>query len=317
MNERRQLSAPTSNWLLLVTLGTYLLGGGIFASLVENYALKILIVQLFVVLPTIVWICLSQKGDRKRVLTEEFRFRKISLSTALLVMVTMLFLSPLLTFVNLLSQMFSNYVAGEEIVGQISDQPFWVAILVIALLPAVCEELVYRGMLYGGYRRRSVWMGALLSGLVFGMMHGNLNQMMYALLMGFVFALVDEITESVVSSMIMHFLVNGTSVALVYLMNYAKNSGGEIAEMLAKSEEQAESLGWADLLPYGILGLIGGFVAYRLICVLAIRCGTAGKLKAELKERGKLLAFGNLITAPLILALCILAVLVVVTEVYM
>ena len=317
MIERGKLNVLTSNWLLLLTLGTYLLGGSIFASFVSSYALKILIIQLFVALPTVVWIILSRKSGQGNILTEELRIRKISASTVILVIVTMIFLSPLLTFVNLFSQMITNYVAGEEIVGQISNQPFWVAMLVIALLPAICEELVYRGMLYGGYRRRSIWMGALMSGLIFGLMHGNLNQMMYALLMGFVFALIDEITESTVSSMIMHFLVNGTSVALVYLMNYAKSSGGELAKMFAESEAQAENLGWPDLLPYGILGLIGGYVAYRLMCVLAIRCGTAEKLKAELREKGKLRALADLVTAPLVLALVILVTLVVLTEIYM
>lgn len=317
MRERRQLDVGTTNWLLLITLATYLTGSAISGRLIDNFALQILIVQMSVLAPTIVFcLFLQPKGERLATIRDDLCIRPVKISTVLLVAVTMLFLSPLLTFVNLLSQLLSNYVAAESIVEEISGSPFWVAFAVIAVLPAVTEEFVYRGMLFGGYRKRSILMGAIVSGLVFGLMHGNLNQLMYAFVMGVVFALIDEITGSTVSSMVMHLLVNGTSVVLVYLMADMQNRLGKIGEMMAEAAQETEKVGWADLGPFAVLAVIGTFVAYKLMKVLALRCGTSEKMREELHKPDRLTALRELVTAPLVVTVAILAALIVVVEIW-
>ena len=317
MRERRRLDAATANWLLLITLATYLAGSAVGARLIDNFALQILVVQMCVLAPTIVFcLFLQPKGERHATIRDDLCIRPVKISTVLLVAVTMLFLSPLLTFVNLLSQLLSNYVAAESIVEEISGSPFWVAFAVIAVLPAVTEEFVYRGMLFGGCRKRSILMGAIVSGLVFGLMHGNLNQLMYAFVMGVVFALIDEITGSTVSSMVMHLLVNGTSVVLVYLMADMQNRPGKIGEMMAEAAQETEKVGWADLGPFAVLAAIGTFVAYKLMKVLALRCGTSEKMREELHKPDRLTALRELITAPLVVTVAILAALIVVVEIW-
>ena len=315
MRERRQLDAATANWLLLITLATYLTGSAISGRLIDNFALQILIVQMSVLAPTIVfWLFLQPKGERLSMLRNDLRIRPVKISTLLLVAVTMLFLSPLLTFINLLSQLLSDYVAATSIVEELAGVPFPVAFAAIALLPAVTEEFVYRGMLFGGYRKRSVLMGAIVSGLMFGMMHGNLNQLMYAFVMGVVFALVDEITGSTVSSMVMHLLVNGTSVVLVYLMADMQNRPGKVGEMMAEAAKETEKIGWADLGPFAVLALLGAVVAYKLLKALALRCGTSEKMREEMHKPGRAAAFFGLITAPLVVTIAILTALIVVVE---
>ena len=140
MRERRQLDVGTTNWLLLITLATYLAGSAVGARLIDNFALQILVVQMCVLAPTIVFcLFLQPKGERLATIRDDLCIRPVKISTVLLVAVTMLFLSPLLTFVNLLSQLLSNYVAAESIVEEISGSPFWVAFAVIAVLPRLLE----------------------------------------------------------------------------------------------------------------------------------------------------------------------------------
>ena len=49
---------------------------------------------------------------------------------------------------------------------------------------------------------------ALMSGLLFGCFHLNINQALYAFVMGIVFAYMVEATGSLWSSVIAHFAVN-------------------------------------------------------------------------------------------------------------
>ncbi|MCR5608011.1 MAG: CPBP family intramembrane metalloprotease [Lachnospiraceae bacterium] len=124
---------------------------------------------------------------------------------------------PLLNFISLFSMMFVEDKIGDT-AGEIVDaQPFIVGVLVIAVMPAIGEELFCRGVLYGSYRKVSKGKAVLLSAIMFGFMHGNFNQFIYTALMGMIFALVVEITDSVLASMIMHFLFNGTTVVYMYL----------------------------------------------------------------------------------------------------
>ena len=139
---------------------------------------------------------------------------------------------------------------------------------------------------------------------------------MYAFVMGVVFALIDEITGSTVSSMVMHLLVNGTSVVLVYLMADMQNRPGKIGEMMAEAAQETEKVGWADLGPFAVLAAIGTFVAYKLMKVLALRCGTSEKMREELHKPDRLTALRELITAPLVVTVAILAALIVVVEIW-
>lgn len=57
-----------------------------------------------------------------------------------------------------------------------------------------------------------------MDGLIFGIIHMNPNQFVYAFAMGTLFAYVVYITNSIFASMICHFLFNGTSTSLAYIL---------------------------------------------------------------------------------------------------
>lgn len=315
MEKRRTAEIEIANWLLLITLGSYLTGGVLASRVFDDFVWQIVVTQIFVLLPTAVYyLCVVKKGERAIRIREDLRLKPIRFRTLLLVAIEMLFLAPVLTFVNLVSQLLSNYVAAETIIGEISSEPFLVSFAVVAVLPAFTEELVYRGMLFGGYRRRSVFVGAVVSGLVFGMMHGNLNQLMYAFVMGVVFAFVDEVTGSTVSSMVMHLLVNGTSVTLVYVMAYLEKRPGEIGEMMSTAAEKTEKLGWGDLGPYAAIAAVGAFLAYKVFRVLAASCGTGAEFSENMRRKDKALSLGDILTLPLLVAFVLLAALVLASE---
>lgn len=93
-------------------------------------------------------------------------------------------------------------------------------LVVIALIPAIGEELTFRGVLQQSLTRKmNPHVAIILSAAIFSFIHfqfyGFLPRMFLGLLMGYMF----YITNSLWTSMLMHFVNNGTAVVLYYLSN--------------------------------------------------------------------------------------------------
>jgi membrane protease YdiL (CAAX protease family) len=91
-----------------------------------------------------------------------------------------------------------------------------VQILLIVVAAPVSEEICFRGMLFGGLRRRYPRViAALLSALIFGGLHAltGLSAVPPLIAFGFILALLYEKTGSIVPGIILHMLNN--SVALI------------------------------------------------------------------------------------------------------
>lgn len=91
-------------------------------------------------------------------------------------------------------------------------------LLVIALIPAVGEELTFRGVLQQGLcRKMNPHAAIILSAAIFSFIHfqfyGFLPRMFLGILLGYMF----YITGSIWTSIAMHFVNNGTAVVVYYL----------------------------------------------------------------------------------------------------
>ena len=90
-------------------------------------------------------------------------------------------------------------------------------ILVLAFTPAVCEEVVFRGILLSGARALAPWRMLLLNGIVFGAFHLSFETVIRFLptaTLGIVIAWAVWRTGSIWVGMLMHFVNNATIVIL-------------------------------------------------------------------------------------------------------
>ena len=60
----------------------------------------------------------------------------------------------------------------DAIVQLLAGVPFWLALLITALLPALAEEIIFRGYLYKKLFGGLSIVGLVLSSLIFGLLHG-------------------------------------------------------------------------------------------------------------------------------------------------
>lgn len=94
-------------------------------------------------------------------------------------------------------------------------QPLWAVLLVLAVLPAICEELTFRGFIFGGLLRNGgVVRAIVVSALFFGYAHGVLQQSMAACVMGLVLGLIAWRTGGVICTIVIHFINNALTLAL-------------------------------------------------------------------------------------------------------
>ncbi len=91
------------------------------------------------------------------------------------------------------------------------------AIVVFALVPAVCEELAFRGFILSGLERQHRTRSAiLLSALMFGFLHVLMSlfqQLFNATLLGIVLGLLAVRSRSILPGIVFHFLNNAMGVA--------------------------------------------------------------------------------------------------------
>ena len=111
---------------------------------------------------------------------------------------------------------------GLEALLRVDDagRALWLLVLV-ALTPAVCEELVFRGVLLRSLGRElPAARAVLLTALVFGLFHLSLEtalRFLPTVWVGLLMGYVAWRTGSVFASMLMHFVNNGAVVLLLWL----------------------------------------------------------------------------------------------------
>lgn len=94
--------------------------------------------------------------------------------------------------------------------------PLTLDLITYALIPALVEELVFRGWILGSLRPFGERRALLLSALIFGLMHMNLTQAPFAFMLGLLFGFIFLRTGRLWPGMAVHFLNNAMSVVLEY-----------------------------------------------------------------------------------------------------
>ena len=99
-----------------------------------------------------------------------------------------------------------------------------VALVVLALLPAVCEEMVFRGVIFNGFKNTvGVKKAVIFSALCFAIMHMSLQQTLYPFILGIILALIVYYTGSIKASILAHFINNAIVVITNFVASFSKN----------------------------------------------------------------------------------------------
>ena len=99
----------------------------------------------------------------------------------------------------------------------LDGKPFPVVFLMIAVLPAVCEEVLFRGYILCAAREKWKMRAAVLvTAVLFAAFHMSLIRFLPILVLGTLMTYAAYATGSIVTSVIVHFLNNGVGVLLMF-----------------------------------------------------------------------------------------------------
>ena len=267
-----------------VLFGFYIIASILFSRIIYSNRialplwLNLIISQCILLIPALIYV-LVMKID----IIKCIPYRKIKLSDAVSSLLIGYCLVPLVLLINVISSVFAtNYLNSST--TEISQYPFIIQLLLMAFLPTIAEEFVFRGLFYHSYRKNGILGAAILSGVVFGAIHLNINQFCYACVMGMVFALMVEITGSMFSSMLAHFAVNSYSIIMLKLVSM---SGISVQTEQASQQIMSQYSGVIILLQIAILAVTAiAFlsIAYLLFMSMAKRNGRWDYFKLNMKK---------------------------------
>lgn len=264
---------------LLASLGLSLLaqrtiGPGVVASLIIG--------ELIVVVPGIVFLLFYQCD-----ILEWIPIKKVGRATIGFTFLLTFLVQPVLYFLNVLSQVFEKNVAL-DLFSKVEDVPGIVLFLVIGLMGPFCEEIVFRGILFSGYKKSGRIFSAILwTALLFGLFHMNLNQFGYAMMIGIVSAFLVEATGSLVPSLILHVLINSINVVQILALNALYElTNVDLSELGA----QADMLTPDVLLRVSALLLLPALVCAALCVVVMI---AISKREGRMQHLRAILPFGK------------------------
>ena len=221
-------------------IGWFLLGGllggivqailGLFMSQQAVIDYGMIVVYPLQFLPAMVY---AANQSRKNMIfdpgyvLDNRHFGPYGMGLAILITVVMTFASmfafDLPNYWNMQLTLKSSFMAKfyelfTELMKQMTGGPLWSSFLVVAIFAPIFEEWMCRGMVLRGLltKMKPGW-AIVVSALFFAVIHANPWQALNAFMIGLVMGYVYYKTGSLILTMIIHFVNNGTSVILSHL----------------------------------------------------------------------------------------------------
>ncbi len=162
------------------------------------------------------------------------------------IMVAALFVSGFFAYVNdhipisdSLRKMFEKMEKDynrevEAILSLNSITDYLIAIIIMALLPAICEEALFRGGLQNYLTRwiRIPWLSILIVSLLFSAAHFSFYGFLSRLFLGIILGLLYQYSGRLWLSIVAHFFNNALAVTMIYIL---KQQGKPLTEAIGET----------------------------------------------------------------------------------
>ena len=183
--------------------------------------------QFFLMLLPVLWMVRRWHSSRVR---SYIRLRPCSIVQVVLACAAAIFLFPLNVA---LSQFFADKLnvpeelrtINEGLFSALSTGEFIFVLFAIAVTPAICEEVFFRGYVQRTFERTLGWKSILLVGVLFGLFHMQPLGLLFLSGLGFVFGFFYFASKSLLPGMVAHCTNNAIAVSWLYWSGARRVSG--------------------------------------------------------------------------------------------
>ena len=168
-----------------------------------------------ILLPMILFIAF-----RKYNFKDVLRLNKITFKQTVLSILIPIFAYPVALFFNYIS------IIIISLFGELQPSPFpvpqtagmfLVGLILFAITPGICEEIMFRGVMLRAYERLGIKRAIVITGILFGLFHFDVQNFLGPAFLGILFAYMVYKTNSIYSSMIAHAINNTIALTLLKL----------------------------------------------------------------------------------------------------
>lgn len=174
------------------------------------------ITQLIVIFGISVFLFSGLQKQKLKTTFKFYGYKKISVKAVCITIVMGLVVYVLnifvATFFDVILQLLGYKFGSSSGAGSYPVYMLIINLIVTAVLPAICEETAHRGMLLKGSSALGQKKAIIISALLFGLMHMNIEQFFYATMIGLFVGYLSIICDSIYPAMIIHFMNNAMSV---------------------------------------------------------------------------------------------------------
>ena len=215
MNSQQSIRYPAT-WEANLLAGSVLIvqiGGAGILSLFLDLSIVLIVGQIIVIVPVLLWIAI-----RRLSLQTTLRLHPISLRTALWSVLIGLACWPVVAgMATLLDQLLSRIgpYPATPLPQNLTESAMY-ALTFIVLAP-LTEEPIYRGFILQAWLRRGKWVGIVVSGILFGLLHSQIAPLLPLTFFGIVLGILAYRGGSVLSSILAHASYNAAATLFVVL----------------------------------------------------------------------------------------------------
>ncbi len=182
----------------------HIIGSVVISLIVSGYGFPYInasIIMNMIKLVFAFWICRRASVS----LTGFCRIKRLHFGPSILLFIPIVFFAFTgAQFINSLSMLFfSVHVSSTAVYA---GEAFLLSVFATVILPAVCEEIFFRGLILNSTGRTI--MDVLFSSVLFALLHMNFNQMAYAFVMGILLAYIVIETDNLTAGILVHALFN-------------------------------------------------------------------------------------------------------------
>jgi membrane protease YdiL (CAAX protease family) len=189
--------------------------GGVFLPIENDYLRSGLGEVLFVMAPALIFLIIGKYSIK-----DTLNLRRTKPINYLIVPLLMITALPIVAVVNAISLGIIRLVFGRTLPVEqlkVADVPtLFIALLVVGVSAAVCEEILFRGLINKGYEKYGTLTSIVITSVLFGILHRDLQKSLGLILIGGLIGFIVYKTKSIYTCMVAHFTNNAIIVFMLF-----------------------------------------------------------------------------------------------------
>ena len=171
--------------------------------LISSLALDLVLVLIFI---------FYKKGKTNKI-TSKLSLKKVLIYT-LVAICSFLCLYPLIVCID--SLLIKCGIELSTLPYELTTKNYFISLISLVLAPAICEELLFRGIIFSGLKSHGKTFSISITAIMFSLFHMSISQTVYPLLMGLLLSVIMYYENNIYYCILVHGINNFLSLTLSY-----------------------------------------------------------------------------------------------------